>query len=284
MYKQRINHIFIENSFKRQYVTAILGPRRVGKTYFVENYASHHPDRKWVFLNMDKMEQRQRICGSQLPALISELAKQPLGSADKLWVVIDEAQKCPEVFDQIKCIYDAYKEKNKIKFILTGSAILSLHQLSAESLAGRIELLQLQEFTLREAALAQESALPMDSILDILTGFENTSLLVDYFHNLAPFKPVLEQELMQQLIWGGFPELITTHSAQEKLIYLNNYLQTYLEKDVRAIETITDLNLYRNLMDIVAYVSRFACWFAYFLYPLPFGPLNNFFKSMDNTI
>src|SRR3984957_12899207 len=39
---------------------------------------------------------------------------------------------------------------------------------------------------------------------------------------------------------------------EERIIYLNNYIQTYLEKDVRAIESITNLTLYRNLMGIIA--------------------------------
>ncbi len=252
MYKQRINHLVIEKSIENQFISVILGPRRVGKTYFIENYAAHHTNRLWVFLNMDRMEQRKRVNELQLNAMISESAKQYIGMGAKIWVVIDEAQKSPEIFDQIKIIYDQYKDQNKIKFIITGSAVLSLHQFSAESLAGRIELHHLQEFTLRETTLFREKTVPTDSILDALTDVENTTLLSDRIQHLLPFKPSLEQELAQLLVWGGFPELLTIPTAQEKIIYLNNYLQTYLEKDVRSIETITDLNLYRNMLDIIA--------------------------------
>src|ERR1700690_3363595 len=102
MYAQRINHAFIEASFEREYITAILGTRRVGKTSFVENYSRQHPERIWVLLNMDKMEQRKRIQESQLNNMIVEGAKQHIGAEHKIWVIIDEAQKCPELFDQIK--------------------------------------------------------------------------------------------------------------------------------------------------------------------------------------
>lgn len=252
MYQQRLNYPVLAKSIERGYVTTILGPRRVGKSYFVKNYIRQYPHRKWIFLNMDNLAERNRVKNLQLPAMIIEAAKQHIGVGEKIWVVIDEAQKCPELFEQIKIIYDEYKDQDKIKFIITGSAVLSLHQLSAESLAGRIELHHLQEFNLRESVLLHENKIPINSLFDLLNDELHETQLIDYLHHLLPFRKVLEQMLTEQLLWGGFPELLMTTTVSEKLTYLNNYLQTYLEKDVRAIETITDLNLYRNLLDILA--------------------------------
>jgi len=243
----RINYKTIEKSISSDYVTAILGPRRVGKTYFIKNYMQRHPSYRWVFLNMDNIEERRRIEASQLAIMISEQARQHIGTGEKLWVVIDEAQKCPALFEQIKILHDQFK--GKIKFIITGSAVLSLHQLGAESLAGRIELHHFYEFTLRETALFEEKNIPLISLFDELTNTEKLSSII---YQLAPYKPLLEKQLEQQLIWGAFPEILTMSSNEEKIIYLNNYLQTYLEKDIRAVATITDINLYRNLLDILA--------------------------------
>ncbi len=245
----RLNHQSVEKSINSCYVTAILGPRRTGKTYFLENYAKEHPENRWVFFNMDILEQRIRASTSQLSIMIAEQAKQHLGEGEKIWVVIDEAQKCPEIFDQIKVLYDRYKDQNKIKFIISGSAVLSLHQLSAESLAGRIELHHFYEFNLREAALLHEPSIPTISILDNLTQIEAVENAI---HQLIIHRPLLEKELGGQLVWGAFPETLSMQTDEQKLIYLNNYLQTYLEKDVRAIETITDIHLYKNLLDILA--------------------------------
>jgi predicted AAA+ superfamily ATPase len=58
MYADRKNKEVFESSFKRFFITAILGPRRVGKSLFVKHYAQKNPDLKWVFLNMDDMVQR----------------------------------------------------------------------------------------------------------------------------------------------------------------------------------------------------------------------------------
>ena len=248
----RMNANVIVNSFERPFVTAILGPRRVGKTTLVQDYAEQHPERQWVFLNMDRMDERERVGRQELETLINEHAKRRIGEGEKIWVLIDEAQKCPEVFDQIKILYDAYKDKNKVKFIITGSAILSLHQLSAESLAGRIEINHLYAFNLREATALAKPSIGMQSVLDLLINDINPDAVRESIEAISPFKPELEKQLKKQLVWGGLPELLVMDDLHEKILYLNNYIQTYLEKDVRDIDSISNLNLYRSMMVIIA--------------------------------
>jgi hypothetical protein len=252
MYSDRVNKDAIESSFRRPFITAILGPRRVGKSLFVNHYAEKHPELTWVFLNMDDMMRRDRVEKQGLEDLIIESSKQHIGNKNKIWVVIDEAQKCPLIFDQIKILYDRYKNLDKIKFILTGSAVLSLHQLSAESLAGRIELYHLQEFTLRESILPNAAEILKLSLFDQMKKDEPPQLIGELIHKLKPYKPLLESALQQQLVWGGLPELKNCQDSEEKIIYLNNYIQTYLEKDVRAIESISNVAVYRNLMNVIA--------------------------------
>lgn len=249
MYTNRTNKEFIEASIRRSYITAILGPRRVGKTMFLVHYAEQHPEHTWVFLNMDEMQQRMRVDKQELEDLIAEGAGLRIGG-QKIWVIIDEAQKCPAVFDAVKILYDRYKDQEKIKFILTGSAVLSLHQLSAETLAGRIELHHLQEFSLRETASYQDPRVSKLSLFDRIDG--SPEHMREIVHELKPYRPQLESALQEQLVWGGLPEILSNRESNEKLTYLNNYLQTYLEKDVRAIETVTNLPLYRNLMGVIA--------------------------------
>ncbi len=145
----RLNQSQIERSFEKTCITTIVGPRRVGKSTLVGNYSSRYSERLWVSLNMDQFSLRQRIERQELELLISEQARQEIGGQEKIWVVIDEAQKCPEIFDQIKILYDQFVKADKIKFILTGSGYLNLYRLTAETLAGRIETYYLSEFTIR---------------------------------------------------------------------------------------------------------------------------------------
>ena len=253
MYTFRENEKEIFESFENMFISALLGPRRVGKTTLVNHYIDIHPERKWVQLNMDERKQRQQIANDELLLMIEESALQKVGDQEKLWVVIDEAQKCPELFDQVKILYDKFK-KNEIKFILTGSAHLNLHQLAAETLAGRVDLLRLREFNLKEITrlLNKEITLKHTTALHLIFNSKNIESLQELFSSMRPFQKLLSQSLDQQLVWGGLPEVLEIEQKKQRLKYLSNYLQTYLEKDIREISTIDDLTLYENLMKVMA--------------------------------
>ena len=248
----RLNQSQIERSFEKTCITTIVGPRRVGKSTLVGNYSSRYSERLWVSLNMDQFSLRQRIERQELELLISEQARQEIGGQEKIWVVIDEAQKCPEIFDQIKILYDQFVKADKIKFILTGSGYLNLYRLTAETLAGRIETYYLSEFTIREAGHWDEDKVPLTSLLDLIESQAEISDLQKYAKAILLYRPLLKQQLEHHLLWGGLPEVLETDDVTDKIIYLNNYIDTYLEKDIRAIENISDIQLYRNLMEIIA--------------------------------
>lgn len=253
----RSNEAFIYESFERPFISALLGPRRVGKTTLIAYYMNLHAEKKWVLLNMDVLSQRNRVEAEELELMIEQMALQKIGGQKKLWVFIDEAQKCPQLFDQIKIIYDTYKGRDCIKFLLTGSAHLNLHKLTAESLAGRVELLNLREFNLREMTrlLYQDILLPTQNIFDIIFNKKDPQILKEIIDQINPFQKILHESLQQNLVWGGLPEVIEASQEPSRLKYLGDYLQTYLEKDIRAIDSIGDLNMYQNLMKICAEVT-----------------------------
>lgn len=253
----RSNQDTIEKSLHRPFVTALIGPRRVGKSTLIRQFAEKNNDQTWVHLNMDIDADKDRINQGELETMIIESTGKHIHAGEKIWVSIDEAQKAPALFNQIKLLYDTHKDQERIKFIITGSAVLNLHQLSAESLAGRVDIIHLYEFTLREAATLKNNAISRSSIFD-----QDLKNLEETIHDLTPHKRLLCETLDQQLIWGGLPEQLLislneeNHTPSEifdqKVSYLSNYLQTYLEKDVRAIESITDINLYRNMVRVIA--------------------------------
>jgi len=248
---KRVNAPTIARSIAKPFVTAILGPRRVGKSTTVTQFRLAHPDYLWVVFNMDVLSQRKQIADGGLRSAIERKALQKIGDGDKCWVIVDEAQKCPELFDQIKVIYDEFKGQDVIKFILTGSASLDLHQLSAESLAGRIELLHMREFTIQETAMLHHHVdLPDCSLFDVLINEpEKVEEVID---RLSPYQDVLEKALNEQLIFGGLPEVMAMTSVDDRLQYLDQYIQSYLEKDVRQIADISDLDLFQKCLLVLA--------------------------------
>ncbi|MBP9726993.1 MAG: ATP-binding protein [Gammaproteobacteria bacterium] len=252
-YSDRAQQERIFAAFAGPMVTGILGPRRVGKSTLIDHYFSLNPDETVVNLNMDSMHEREKIKAGLLEDLILNAIRRHLTPGQRVWVAIDEAQKCPELFEQIKLLYDANKNQNAIKFILTGSALLELHRLSAESLAGRIQLYYLSAFNLSEVIHLKHQIKREHTVFDIIQQNRwDESAWGAYQQQMRPYATLCATTLDEMLLWGGLPEALISTSNNERLDYLGNYLQTYLEKDVRAIESITDLNLYRHLMDIMA--------------------------------
>lgn len=252
-YSDRIQQERLFAAFTGPMITGILGPRRVGKSTLIDHYFSLYSDLTVVRLNMDKMREREQVKAGLLEDLILNVIKKHLTPKNRVWVAIDEAQKCPELFEQIKVMYDAYKNQDAIKFIITGSALLELHRLSAESLAGRIQLYYLSAFNLSEMIALKHHVKREKTVFDIIQqNFWDEFAWRDYQQQLRPYTTLCNQTLNEMLLWGGLPEVLMLENNVERLDYLGNYLQTYLEKDVRAVESITDLNLYRHLMDIVA--------------------------------
>ena len=129
-------------------------------------------------------------------------------------MIIDEVQQVPELFSYIQSIVD---ESNRVgQFILTGSQNFLLLEKISQSLAGRVAILKLLPFSLDELDRAN----------------------LQHIH----FEPVLLQ--------GFYPRIYDKNIAAED--YYPNYIQTYLERDVRQIKNITDLNSFTRFLKLCA--------------------------------
>lgn len=129
-------------------------------------------------------------------------------------VVLDEVQRVPELLSYIQAIVD--EEKIKAKFILTGSQNFALLDSISQSLAGRTAIVNLLPFSLSEIVSHYKSPPPLESLL-----------------------------------YQGFYPRIYDEKAQARII-LSDYIQTYLEKDLRDWSRIQDLNLFRKFLKMCA--------------------------------
>lgn len=135
-----------------------------------------------------------------------------LGQLDR-GAILDEVQRLPSLLSYLQGIVDARRERGL--FILTGSHQPLLHQAITQSLAGRTVLLTLLPFSLAE--LRQYGPLP------------------------DPFELIVR---------GFYPRL-----HQERLDprrFYNSYLQTYVERDVRALLHVRDLSLFQKFLSLLA--------------------------------
>ncbi len=121
-------------------VLAIVGPRQVGKTTLVKQYATS-VKRKSVYLDLEMPSDFKRI---------NDDAELFLSGLDDCIVIIDEVQRKPDLFPIIRALVD--QNRRPLRFILLGSASPDLIQNASETLAGRIAYIELMPFNYTEIA------------------------------------------------------------------------------------------------------------------------------------
>ena len=113
----------------------VTGARQVGKSTMLKHLAT---GQNRIYVSMDNA--RDRELAQADPKLFFQTYKPP--------VLIDEAQKAPELFETIKIICDNTEERGL--FWLTGSKSKKLLQQAGDSLAGRVCILKLYSLSQRE--------------------------------------------------------------------------------------------------------------------------------------
>lgn len=145
-----------------------------------------------------------------------ELAEtDPIGFLDRYpdGVILDEIQRCPKLLSEIQVRVD--ESGTKGMFILTGSHQVGLRQVIAQSLAGRTAILHLLPMSMEE--LNQE-------------GFEFN--------------------LDEILLKGGYPRIYKDTLNPTKAY--SNYVQTYLERDLRQMIEVKNLLLFQRFLKLCA--------------------------------
>lgn len=134
-------------------------------------------------------------------------------------LIIDEIQHLPQLLSYIQVCVD---ENPHRKFILTGSSDFALMENITQSLAGRAALFTLLPFSFRE--------------------------IEEYVEN---------QSADELMLNGFYPGVIVKKTPTD--IFYSNYVSTYLERDLRNIKAIENLDLFRLFMKVLA--SRASCEF-----------------------
>ena len=208
-------------------VILVTGARQVGKTTMLK----HLSESSRTYVTMDNAMARELAQND--PVLFFQTYKPP--------ILIDEVQKAPELFEQIKIICDDSDENGLIW--LTGSQQYRTMEKVRESLAGRIGILDLYSLSEKEKA-----GLVFDTELD----FSFDSLRVR--QSRLPKNDVVR---VFNHIWeGGMPQVqgVDDELRQE---YFNSYVDTYLMRDATEAGGITDAVRFRKfLVGCAALVSE----------------------------
>ncbi len=174
----------VERALGRQAAVALIGPRQVGKTTLALEIAEHIDA---LYLDLEASEDRAKLSD---PALFLK------DHEDKL-VILDEIHRVPELFQTLRGLIDKGRRRGQRtgRFLVLGSAAIDLLRQSGETLAGRIEYVDMG---------------PLDAL------------------DIGP-----DENALQQLwVRGGFPDSYLAANGADSYAYRRNFIRTYLERDV----------------------------------------------------
>ena len=225
---------YIKRSLERKFlkmseafkVVMVTGARQVGKSTMLKHLAENTGR---VYVSMDDADLRE--LANRDPKLFIQMYQPP--------VLIDEVQKAPALFEEIKIICDNSDERGQ--FWLTGSQSRKLVKQAGDSLAGRICVLKMYSLSAKEIAcraedipgeysitslISRSSALPKNNILDVYTR-----------------------------IWeGGMPDMLNM-DAEQRREYWNSYIDAYLMRDAVDDNGIIDTEGFRKFLRACAAFS-----------------------------
>ena len=199
-------------------VILVTGARQVGKTTMLKHLAESNR----TYVTMDNMMARELAQSD--PVLFFQTYKPP--------ILIDEVQKAPELFEQIKIICDESDEKGLIW--LTGSQQYNVMTKVRETLAGRIGILELYSLSAREKA-----GLVFDTELDFsFATLQKRTQKLPKNNIVKVFNDIWE---------GGMPG-VQGVDEELRLEYFNSYVDTYLMRDATEAGGIKDTVRFRKFL------------------------------------
>lgn len=206
-------------------ILLVLGARQVGKTTLLKNYFRGH---KTTYLNLDV--ETDKLIFLRAASLDPRSAVKSL--SDPEVIILDEAQRLPDAARIVKGWYDY---EIPVKIILSGSSSLNLLDQTAESLTGRNIKLYLPPLLFSEIIAFQEWYRPFGGRA-----------------GLGLFSNQIESLLLTSMVFGSYPEAVTTPDKQN---YLTNLVTDYLLKDILHSGLVKTPETIHRLLSLLAYQS-----------------------------
>lgn len=173
----------LDEALARQASVALIGPRQAGKTTLARAIGDSRPS---LYLDLEAERDRAKLADPS--AFLAS-------HADEL-VILDEIHRMPSLFEELRGVIDEGRRSGKRtgRFLMLGSAAIDLLRQSSESLAGRIEYVELAPLTAIEVAD--------------------------------------DMDIMSLWLRGGFPDSLLAANDRDSLANRVSFMRTYLERDV----------------------------------------------------
>ena len=212
----------VRNEMSDTRVVLLSGPRQAGKTTLAKKVA----EKGATFLTLDD------------PTTLSAAKNDPVAFVRGLdRATIDEIQRAPELILAIKRSVD--EDTRPGRFLLTGSANLLTIPTVADSLAGRMAIVDLLPLSMSEIRRRP------------------TRFLDEVFRGNAPMpsETIVGEDLVTAVLTGGYPEVLLRRTWNRRRDWCLNYARAIIERDVRDVAHIEKAQQLPRLLRVLAHHS-----------------------------
>lgn len=241
----------ILGSLSSHEIIFLLGTRQVGKTTLTKmTMDAHKIDAKQkIYYDLEDSSKRSLFENASVEQIKRVLKLDSVDADKDSLVCFDEIQKLKDPSNLLKLMHDHLPN---IRVIATGSSSLEIKHKFSDSLAGRkrvfhIEPLSFDEFLLFTGQIR-------------LANFRQMFAETDDKLSLKPMADALSKEFLyafhEYLLFGGYPEVVLLSSREEKIAKLKSIIDSYINKDIRDVANIENIEGYNNLLK---YISINTC-------------------------
>lgn len=222
MFKRHIKPHLVK-ALERSPVVLLNGARQVGKSTLVKEFQK---EKGYTYLTFD--DETVYVAAKNDPTGFINSLQKP--------IIIDEVQRVPEIFLPIKIDIDS----NRIagRYLLTGSANPLLIPHLGDSLAGRMEIVDLMPLSQGEIAGTIESWI-------------DTAFSAKLF--IQPQEVMAKKTLYQKIIIGGYPSSVLAANSEDREAWMRSYINLLLQRDIKDLAQIEKITELPNLLKILAY-------------------------------
>ncbi|MBN1684937.1 MAG: ATP-binding protein [Gammaproteobacteria bacterium] len=201
----------LEKHVENNKVLIIYGPRQVGKTTLVAEYLKNYRE-EYILKTGDDIPFSSELSQCSLDWLQKKIP-------DGVLLIIDEAQKIPNIGRALKLIVDHIKD---VKVIVTGSSSFDLLNSTGESLTGRKHVVMLYPISISES-------------LSITNKYD------------------LDNNIKNYLVYGMYPAVFSSELHTKKVEIINEITNSYLLKDILAFDKVKNSRKIIDLLKLIAY-------------------------------
>lgn len=215
----------VKELIETERLVVIIGPRRVGKTTTIKQLVEENSSEN-AYVLADQLPKRDFKTSGEF---VNYLSFNGMLQTGQNRIFIDEAHYLTNLGIILKNLFD----ENKYRVVVTGSGSFKVYNNLGNELVGRKATFYMYPFDFEDCLQAKGKN---------LDGVDINTIDYDFVSN----------ELNEYLEWGGYPEVVTAKTREEKINSQTKIFQTYLDEDVKLLLNRQEFFGFESVLEYLA--------------------------------